>query len=163
MELALQEVADIGARRQPLALENIPAWDPAWAQEEIERFRTLWDWGRFTQLLAKKLRTSPRRALSAHTTTACQPKKADGPGGSLYYAGMDKILPAVGGQFFVRVNLPHAFSYGDGLAVTYVSRAKKTPRRFRTRLAWSCCATWQCQLPAGSGCALVASCRAGTT
>ena len=27
MELALQEVADIGARRQPLALENIPAWD----------------------------------------------------------------------------------------------------------------------------------------
>ena len=125
MELALQEVADIGARRQPLALENIPAWDPAWAQEEIERFRTLWDWGRFTQLLAKKLRTSPRRALSAHTTTACQPKKADGPGGSLYYAGMDKILPAVGGQFFVRVNLPHAFSYGDGLAVTYVSTAEK--------------------------------------
>ena len=125
MELALQEVADIGARRQPLALENIPAWDPAWAQEEIERFRTLWDWGCFTQLLAKKLRTSPRRALSAHTTTACQPKKADGPGGSLYYAGMDKILPAVGGQFFVRVNLPHAFSYGDGLAVTYVSTAEK--------------------------------------
>ena len=125
MELALQEVADIGARRQPLALENIPAWDPAWAQEEIERFRTLWDWGRFTQLLAKKLRTSPRRALSAHTTTACQPKKADGPGGSLYYAGMGKILPAVGGQFFVRVNLPHAFSYGDGLAVTYVSTAEK--------------------------------------
>ena len=124
MELALQEVADIGARRQPLALENM-AWDPAWAQEEIERFRTLWDWGRFTQLLAKKLRTSPRRALSAHTTTACQPKKADGPGGSLYYAGMDKILPAVGGQFFVRVNLPHAFSYGDGLAVTYVSTAEK--------------------------------------
>ena len=124
MELALQEVADIGARRQPLALENM-AWDPAWAQEEIERFRTLWDWGRFTQLLAKKLRTSPRRALSAHTTTACQPKKADGPGGSLKDVGMDDILPAVGGQFFVRVNLPHAFSYGDGLAVTYVSTAEK--------------------------------------
>ena len=79
MELALQEVADIGARRQPLALENIPAWDPAWAQEEIEHFRTPWHWGCFTQLLAKKLCTSPRRALSAHTTTACQPKKADGP------------------------------------------------------------------------------------
>ena len=39
--------------------------------------------------------------------------------------GMDDILPAVGGQFFVRVNLPHAFSYGDGLAVTYVSTAEK--------------------------------------
>ena len=82
--------------------------------------------GRFTQLLAKKLCTSPRRALSAHTTTACQPKKADGPGGSLKDVGMDDILPAVGGgQFFVRVNLPHAFSYGDGLAVTYVSTAEK--------------------------------------
>ena len=104
---------------------NIPAWDPAWAQVEIEHFRTLWDWGCFTQLLAKKLCTSPRRALSAHTTTACQPKKADGPGGSLKDAGMDDILPAVGGQFFVRVNLPHAFSYGDGLAVTYVSTAEK--------------------------------------
>ena len=138
----MQEVADIGARRQPLALENIPAWNPAWAQEEIERFRTLWDWGCFTQLLAKKLCTTPRRALSAHTTTACQPKKADGPGGSLKDVGMDDILPAVGGKFFVRVNLPHAFSYGDGLAVTYVSTAEKTPRRFRTRLAWSCCATW---------------------
>ena len=105
---------------------NIPAWDPAWAQVEIEHFRTLWDWGCFTQLLAKKLCTSPRRALSAHTTTACQPKKADGPGGSLKDVGMDDILPAVGGgQFFVRVNLPHAFSYGDGLAVTYVSTAEK--------------------------------------
>ena len=105
---------------------NIPAWDPAWAQVEIERFRTLRHWGCFTQLLAKKLRTTPRRALSAHTTTACQPKKADGPGGSLKDAGMDDILPAVGGgQFFVRVNLPHAFSYGDGLAVTYVSTAEK--------------------------------------
>ena len=114
MELALQEVADIGARRQPLALENIPAWDPAWAQEEIERFRTLWDWGRFTQLLAKKLRTSPRRALSAHTTTACQPKKADGPGGSLKDVGMDDILPAVGGQFFLRARqlAPCIFLWG---------------------------------------------------
>ena len=125
MELALQEVADIGARRQPLALENIPAWDPAWAQEEIEHFRTPWHWGCFTQLVAKKLCTSPRRALSGHTTTACQPKKADGPGGSLKDVGMDDILPAVGGQFFARVNLPHAFSYGDGLAVTYVSTAEK--------------------------------------
>ena len=104
---------------------NIPAWDPAWAQVEIERFRTLRHWGCFTQLLAKKLRTTPRRALSAHTTTDCQPKKADGPGGSLKDVGMDDILPAVGGQFFVRVNLPNAFSYGDGLAVTYVSTAEK--------------------------------------
>ena len=108
---------------QPLAAT---AWDPAWAQVEIEHFRTLCDCGCFTQLLAKKLRTTPRRALSAHTTTACQPKKADGPGGSLKDVGMDDILPAVGGgQFFVRVNLPHAFSYGDGLAVTYVSTAEK--------------------------------------
>ena len=108
---------------QPLAAT---AWDPAWAQVEIEHFRTLCDWGCFTQLLAKKLCTTPRRALSAHTTTACQPKKADGPGGSLKDVGMDDILPAVGGgQFFVRVNLPHAFSYGDGLAVTYVSTAEK--------------------------------------
>ena len=131
MELALQEVAHIGARRLPLWHENIPAWDPAWAQLEIEYFRTLGDWGCFTQLLAKKLCTSPRRALSAHTTTACQPKKADGPGGSLYYAGMDKILPAVGGQFFVRVNLPHAFSYGDGLAVRYVSRLSTGQKVFQ--------------------------------
>ena len=94
---------------QPLAAT---AWDPAWAQVEIEHFRTLCDCGCFTQLLAKKLR-------SAHTTTAC-------PGGSLKDVGMDDILPAVGGgQFFVRVNLPHAFSYGDGLAVTYVSTAEK--------------------------------------
>ena len=63
MELALQEVADIGARRQPLALENIPAWDPAWAQVEIEHVRTLWDWGCFTQLLAKKLCTSPTQGF----------------------------------------------------------------------------------------------------
>ena len=106
---------------------NIPAWDPAWAQVEIEHFRTLWDWGCFTQLLAKKLCTTPRKALSAHTTTACQPKKADGPGGSLKDCGMDdiRILQTAGGQFFVRVNLPHAFSYGDGLAVTYVSTAEK--------------------------------------
>ena len=124
---ALQEVADIVANEglSKRAAKNIPAWDPAWAQVEIEHFRTLWDWGCFTQLLAKKLCTSPRRALSAHTTTACQPKKADGPGGSLKDVGMDDILPAVGGQFFVRVNLPHAFSYGDGLAVTYVSTAEK--------------------------------------
>ena len=104
---------------------NIPAWDPAWAQVEIERFRTLRHWGCFTQLLAKKLRTTPRRALSAHATTACQPGKADGPAGSLKDAGMDHILPAVGGQFCVHVNLPHAFSHGDGLAVTYVSTAEK--------------------------------------
>ena len=124
---ALQEVADIVANEglSKRAAKNIPAWDPAWVQEEIEHFRTLWDWGCFTKLLAKKLCTSPRRALSAHTTTACQPKKADGPGGSLKDVGMDDILPAVGGQFFVRVNLPHAFSYGDGLAVTYVSTAEK--------------------------------------
>ena len=104
---------------------NIPAWDPAWAQVEIERFRTLRDWGCFTQLLAKKLCTSPRRALSAHTTTACQPKKADGPAGSLKDAGINNMLPADGGQVFVRVELPHAFSHGDGLAVTYVSTAEK--------------------------------------
>ena len=125
---ALQEVADIADNElveTKRAAKNIPAWDPAWAQVEIEHFRTLWDWGCFTQLLAKKLCTSPRRALSAHTTTACQPKKADGPGGSLKDVGMDDILPAVGGQFFVCVNLPHAFSYGDGLAVTYVSTAEK--------------------------------------
>ena len=103
---------------------NIPAWDPAWAQVEIERFRTLRHWGCFTQLLAKKLRTTPRRALSAHTTTACQPGKAAGPAGSLKDAGMDHIVPAVGG-FCVHVNLPHAFSHGDGLAVTYVSTAEK--------------------------------------
>ena len=42
---------------------------------------------------------------------------------------MDNILPAVGGQFFfVHVNLPHAFSYGDGLAVTYVSTAEKNAK-----------------------------------
>ena len=126
---ALQEVADIADNElveTKRAANNIPAWDPAWAQVEIEHFRTLWDWGCFTQLLAKKLCTSPRRALSGHTTTACQPKKADGPGGSLKDVGMDDILPAVGGgQFFVRVNLPHAFSYGDGLAVTFVSTAEK--------------------------------------
>ena len=29
---------------QPLAAT---AWDPAWAQVEIEHFRTLWDWGVF--------------------------------------------------------------------------------------------------------------------
>ena len=107
---------------QPLAAT---AWDPAWAQVEIEHFRTLCDWGCFTQLVAKKLRVSARRALSAHTTTACQPGKADGPAGSLKDAGMGHILPAAGGQFCVHVNLPHAFSYGDGLAVTYVSTAEK--------------------------------------
>ena len=81
---ALQEVADIVdnelveeavTTKTKRAAKNIPAWDPAWAQVEIEHFRTLWDWGCFTQLLAKKLCTSPRRALSGHTTTACQPKK----------------------------------------------------------------------------------------
>ena len=110
------------------AAKNIPAWDPAWAQVEIEQFRTLPDWGCFIQLLAKKLCTKPRWALSAHTTTACQPKKADGPGGSLKDCGMDDILkcqPLAANSFFVRVNLPHAFSYGDGLAVTYVSTAEK--------------------------------------
>ena len=30
---------------------NIPAWDPAWAQVEIEHFRTLWDWGCFTPVV----------------------------------------------------------------------------------------------------------------
>ena len=122
---------------------NIPAWDPAWAQEEINHFRTLEDWGCLTQLLNQKLCTTPRRALSAHTTTHCQPRKADGPAaGSLKDAGINNMLPAVGGQVFVRVNLPHAFPMGIVSLSHMKAQQKKTPRRFRTRLAWSCCATW---------------------
>ena len=139
---------------QPLAAT---AWDPAWAQVEIEHFRTLCDWGCFTQLVAKKLRVSARRALSAHTTTACQPRKVDGPGGSLSSAGMDNILPAVGGNSSSCMSTcPMHFPMGMVSLSHMSAQQKKTPRRFRTRLAWSCCATW-------TGCNMVASCRAGST
>ena len=116
---------------------TIPPWDPEYSKNDVAALRNspLW-WDLLRWVKEKCLRVPSRRALSAHTTTACQPKKAVGPSASsLKACGLDTFLskvdgtpsPAVGGAprvfggMYLCVELPHAFVYGDGLGVRYLS------------------------------------------
>ena len=102
---------------------DIPEWSPAWALDDVALFRNATGWRALMDWLKANIVTHPRRLLAVHTTSACHPKESDGPsGGSLKECGMGNILQsAVGDTWFVRVELPHAFSSGDGLGVQYVS------------------------------------------
>ena len=104
----------------------IPPWDPAWCMEEIAHCRANPAWLHLLAWVTKNLSTSARWALAVHTTSACQPQKATGPSGSsLKECGLETLHPAVGGggqDVFVRLAMPHAYLYGDGFSIEYVSQ-----------------------------------------
>ena len=118
----------------------IPAWDPKYSIPDVAAFRARRRlWGDMLSWVNDNLAVPVRQALSAHTTTACQPGKGDGPSAaSLKECGLETFLPfngdqpspavgglggqpAVGGQMYLQIDLPHAFVYGDGFGVRYVS------------------------------------------
>ena len=135
----------------------IPPWDPEYSKEDVAALRKRREWWDLMSWVKESLQINPRQTLSAHTTTACQPKKSTGPSGaSLKTCGLDTFLPvlpvigrqpgpavggqpspavggqpagggqtaqpAVGGNMYLQIDLPHAFVHGDGLGVRYVSR-----------------------------------------
>ena len=69
--------------------------------------------------LAKE-KTAHWQVLSHHTTTSCQPGRAEGVAPSLRAAGMDTKL-GESGAHLVEVYLENSFAHGDGLWVRYVS------------------------------------------
>ncbi len=75
-------------------------------------------------LLVENLQTGPRRALSAHTTTECQPRKLAGPTSSLKSSGVETPIDTPDG-IRVRLSLPSMFTAGDDLQLVYQS----TPHR----------------------------------
>ena len=125
----------------------IPPWDPEYSKEDVAALRKSRDWWDLISWVKKSLQINPRRTLSARTTTACQPKEATGPSeASLKTCGLDTFLPVIGGQpgpavggqpgpagggqpaqpavggnMYLQIDLPHAFVNGDGLGVKYVS------------------------------------------
>ena len=73
------------------------------ALSTMEEFALLSDfpsWSAFGKVVKQKLKVRARQALAYHTTTACQPKKNNVPGGSLKDCGMPHKDPqtAIGGR-----------------------------------------------------------------
>lgn len=75
---------------------------------------------------------SYRNALSGHTTQACAIRNTGAPVTSLKACGLEDAMER-NGKFAVRVELPNAFTDGDGtwLALT---------GGFNTSVSWSCTA-----------------------
>ena len=114
----------------------IPQWNEEWCMEELRVFRQRTSWADFVCWAEGNLATTARQALAVHTTNACQYGKAPGPSGSdLKSCGLENMIadpdPAVGGtsgMAHVELRLPHAFAYGDGLAIKYVSQPVATKK-----------------------------------
>ena len=84
--------------------------------KDLKEWSVLWD-------AAQKHVLNPRRALAQHFTSACQPQKQQGPAGSLKQCGLEDPIPASGGNVSVKMTIPNAFDWGDGLEIAYVSPA----------------------------------------
>ena len=69
---------------QPGRATVIPRWDPEYSNEDVAALRKRQEWWDLMSWVKESLGISPRQTLSAHTTTACQPKKASGPSGSSF-------------------------------------------------------------------------------
>ena len=77
----------------------IPPWDLEYSKADVAALRKFPEWWDLMSWVEKSLQVNPRRALSAHTTSACQPKKATGPSaGGLKTCGLETFLPVIGGQ-----------------------------------------------------------------
>ena len=77
----------------------IPPWDPEYSKEDVAALRKYPEWWDLVSWVKESLQVNPRRTLSAHTTSVCQPKKATGPSAaSLKTCGLDTFLPVIGGQ-----------------------------------------------------------------
>ena len=72
---------------------------------------------------AEKHVLNPRRALAQHFTSARQPQKQQGPAVSLKQCGLEDPTPASGGNVSVKMTIPNAFDWGNGLEIAYVSPA----------------------------------------
>ena len=70
--------------------------------------------------LVREMRTTPRRVLSHHTTTTCQPRRVQGPAGSLKDCGLDEEIPDKNG-IRVRLTFQDSFEPGDGRSWSYLS------------------------------------------
>jgi len=112
----------------------IPLRNEDWCMTELTVFRQTALWASFVGWAEGNLVTTARQALAVHTTTACQYGKVPGPSGSeLRRCGLENMIadpdPAVGGtsgMAHVELRLPHAFAYGDGLAIKYVNQPVAT-------------------------------------
>ena len=102
----------------------IPEWHADWCMDELNHFRSTETWSGLLAWVARNLQTYARQALSVHTSTPCQYKKAPGTSASdLKSCGLEKVIPGGWeGWGHVELHLPHAFAYGDRLAIKYVSR-----------------------------------------
>ena len=131
--------ADGGQPGSMRMVRAAPPWDPEYSIADVANYRKYDCWKDMLSWVNHNLKVPVRQALSAHTTTACQPGKGDGPSAaSLKECGLETFLPfngdqpspavgglggqpAVGGQMYLQIDLPHAFAYGDGFGIRYVS------------------------------------------
>jgi len=108
--------------------------------EELDELRGLNEWAVLQDLMKKemtRMKDRCRRALSYHTTTACQTQKADGPAGSLKACGLDDVMPADGGRsWYVELRIPHSFERGDFLEMHYVSQPIAAAQETKSRRAF---------------------------
>ena len=101
-------VAPVAAVPGPVV---IPAWDPEYSKNDVADFRKYQEWRDLISWVTESSQAPFRRMLSAHTNFACQAcQSKKGP-------NVWTFLPA--GRLHAK--LPHAFVYGDGLGVRYLS------------------------------------------
>ena len=81
----------------------------------LEDLRKLPEWDGLYNAIKNGLKTSCRRVLSHHATTACQPQKQEGVVMSLNSVGLDTPIEVdLGKRIKVRITVPNAYSKGDG-------------------------------------------------
>ena len=88
--------------------------------EEMQIMKSLQPWTAFWNSVCHHC-INPRQALAHNCSTACQPKKEQGPAGNLIISGIEAPLPASGGGVYLHMSIPHSFSHGDGLEIEYDS------------------------------------------
>ena len=72
--------------------------------------------------------------------------------------GGQPAQPAVGGNMYLQIDLPHAFVHGGVVSVSGMSaRGLLTRKCFKRSHAWSCCVIWWCPRQHASACTQVVS------
>ena len=101
------------------------------AMKEVEDLRTKPAWTDFVKDVRAAIKGGVRQALAQHTTTACQPKKAQGvagPSGSLKSSGADDPHET-DGMHECHIALANLLEPGDGRALDYVSEGKRSKKQ----------------------------------
>jgi len=109
-------VADMHSDSVDVVIEPGPASSEQASAAALQEVRRLPGWQVLLDVLAEESKVSFRQVLSHHTSTPCQPGKAEGVTTSLKDSGLDTSVGTSVRSKKVRLQIPYLFECGRGLS-----------------------------------------------